>query len=131
MSGRALLDTNVVIALFAGDPAVVESLEGKTAVYLCVPVLGELRYGALASTRVEQNLGRLEELSRAVEVLACDPEIARRYAELKFKLRKKGRPIPENDVWIAAIASQHGLTLLSRDAHFKGIDGLELELVRP
>ncbi len=131
MSGRALLDTNVVIALFAGDPAVVEGLERKTAVFLCVPVIGELRYGALASTRVEQNLARLDELSHAIEVLLCDAETAQFYAELKFKLRTKGRPIPENDVWIAAIASQHGLTLLSRDSHFRGIAGLDLELVRP
>jgi tRNA(fMet)-specific endonuclease VapC len=130
VSGRALLDTNIVIGLFAGDPAVVETLEDKTAVFLCVPVMGELRYGALASTRAQQNLARLEELGRAVEVLICDSETARCYAELKFKLRKKGRPIPENDVWIAAIANQHKLTLLSRDSHFHGIEGLDVELMR-
>ena len=130
MSGRALLDTNIVIALFAGDPAVVESLEGKSAVFLCVPVIGELRYGALASTRVQQNLARVDELCQAVEVLTCDEETAQWYATVKFKLRKKGRPIPENDVWIAAIASQHKLTLLSRDSHFHGIEGLGTEVVR-
>jgi tRNA(fMet)-specific endonuclease VapC len=131
MSGRALLDTNIVIALFAGDPVVVESLESKTAVFLCVPVVGELRYGALASTRVEQNLARLDELTRAVEVLPCDNGTAQGYADMKFALRKLGRPMPENDVWIAAIARQRGLTLLSRDSHFEGIAGLRLEFLRP
>ena len=129
MSGKALVDTNVIIALFAGDPSAVERLEGQAAVFLCVPVIGELRYGALASARVEQNLARLDEFSKAVEVLPCDSETAACYSAVKFDLRKKGRPIPENDVWIAAIARQHGLTLISRDTHFQEIEGLEVELL--
>jgi tRNA(fMet)-specific endonuclease VapC len=129
MSGRLLVDTNVVIALFAGDPAAVERLDDKPALFLCVPVLGELRYGALASSRVEQNLARLDEFSKAVEVLPCDSETAVLYSAVKFDLRRKGRPIPENDVWIAAIARQHRLTLVSRDSHFQQIEGLELELL--
>ena len=129
MNGRALVDTNVVIALLAGDPAAVENLENKAAVFLCVPVIGELRYGALASARVEQNLARLDDLSKAATVLSCDSDTAVCYSTVKLGLRKKGRPIPENDVWIAAIARQHGLTLVSRDSHFKEIEGLELELL--
>jgi len=129
MSGRALVDTNVVIALFAGDPMALAALADRTAVFLCVPVIGELRYGALASARVEQNLARLDEFSKAVEVLPCDSETAACYSAVKFDLRKKGRFIPENDVWIAAIARQHGLTLISRDSHFQEIEGLELELL--
>jgi tRNA(fMet)-specific endonuclease VapC len=129
MNGRALVDTNVVIALFAGDPAAVKSLEGKTAVFLCVPVIGELRYGALASARVEQNLARLDEFSKAVEILPCDSDTAVCYSAVKLDLRKKGRPIPENDVWIAAIARQHGLTLVSRDMHFQQIKNLDVELL--
>jgi tRNA(fMet)-specific endonuclease VapC len=129
MSGRALLDTNIVIALFAGDPAVTKAIEGRSAIFLCVPVIGELYYGAMASTRVEQNLARLDEFSAALEVLPCDLETAVSYARVKVSLRKKGRPIPENDVWIAAIARQHKLTLLSRDTHFKEIESLHLELL--
>jgi len=106
-----------------------EALADRTAVFLCVPVIGELRYGALASARVEQNLARLDEFSKAVEVLPCDSETAACYSAVKFDLRKKGRFIPENDVWIAAIARQHGLTLISRDSHFQEIEGLELELL--
>jgi len=123
------VDTNVVIALFAGDPAIVESLRREAAVFLCVPVLGELRYGALASARTESNLARLDDFANAVIVLPCDTETAASYAAVKFDLRKKGRPIPENDVWIASIARQHNLTLLTRDAHFREIEGLEVELV--
>ena len=129
MSGRALLDTNAVIALFAGEPELVEMIACKTAVFLCVPVLGELRYGALASARVEQNLARLDEFAKAVTVLPCDTTCAVFYSAVKFDLRKKGRPIPENDVWIAAIARQHKLLLISQDKHFQEIDDLDLELL--
>jgi len=129
VNGKALVDTNVVIALFAGDPAVVEKLKHRSSVFLCVPVLGELRYGAQASARVDSNLARLDEFARALRVLPCDTATARFYAEVKFDLRKKGRPIPENDVWIAAIARQHNLALLTRDTHFQEIDGLASELI--
>jgi tRNA(fMet)-specific endonuclease VapC len=129
MNGKALVDTNVVIALFAGEPAIVEGVQRQAAVFLCTPVLGELRYGAQASARVESNLARLDEFAKALMVLPCDTQTAASYGIVKFDLRKKGRPIPENDVWIAAIARQHGLTLLTRDGHFQGIEGVDVEIV--
>ena len=129
MNGKSLVDTNVVIALFAGEPAAVEKLQNVSAVFLCVPVLGELRYGAEASARVADNLARLDEFARALIVLPCDTGTAKAYAEVKFELRRKGRPIPENDVWIAALARQHELLLLTRDGHFQEIDAIEVELV--
>jgi tRNA(fMet)-specific endonuclease VapC len=127
MSGRLLVDTNIVIALFAGEPAAINRLEQRPELFLCVPVLGELRYGALASSRVEENLARLDGFSRRVLLLPCDSGTAVKYSAIRFALRKKGTPIPENDVWIAAIAQQYGLTLLSRDSHFREIDGLDVE----
>jgi tRNA(fMet)-specific endonuclease VapC len=127
MSGRLLVDTNVVIALFAGEPATVERLERRPELFLCVPVLGELRYVALASSRVEENLARLDGFSRRVLLLPCDAGTTVKYAAIRYGLRKKGEPIPENDVWIAAIAQQYRLTLLSRDSHFREIEGLDLE----
>jgi len=60
-------------------------------------------------------------------VLLCDDQTARQYAKISLQLRKKGRPIPQNDMWIAALAMQHGLTLVTRDAHFSHIDGLLLK----
>ena len=129
MNGKALVDTNVVIALFAGDPEAVERIQRRTAVFLCAPVLGELRYGAQASARVESNLARLDQFSQALIVLPSDTGTAAAYGRVKFDLRKKGRPIPENDVWIASIARQHDLALLTRDAHFQEIEGLEVDLL--
>jgi tRNA(fMet)-specific endonuclease VapC len=128
MNGRVLADTNVLIALFAGDPDIVEHLNQQREVFLCVPVLGELRYGALASIRVEQNLARLDQLVCSMLVLPCDQTTAASYGAVKHQLRGKGKPIPENDVWIAALAQQHKLTLVTRDSHFEAVDGLLLEL---
>jgi tRNA(fMet)-specific endonuclease VapC len=127
MSGRNLLDTNIVIALFAQDAAVVEHLDEAEEVFIPSIVLGELYFGARKSRRVKENLARIDEFAFSNVVLGCDTETARYYGEIKNALREKGRPIPENDVWIAAIALQYDLTLISRDAHFGEIDHLKVE----
>ena len=57
-------------------------------------------------------------------MLGCDTQTARHYGQVKNQLRVKGRPIPENDLWIAAVARQHALTLVTRDKHFSDIDDL-------
>ena len=123
-SGRYLLDTNIVIALLAREQAVVEHVKAAEAVYLPATVLGELYFGARKSTRVEENLARLRALAPASAVLNCDAETAARYGELKAVLRAKGTPIPENDLWIAAVAKQHDLAVASRDEHFDVVPGV-------
>lgn len=127
MSGRLLLDTNIVIALFAQDTLVQDRLAASEEVFVPSVVLGELYYGARKSGRVRTNVARIDEFAASNAVLECDIETARQYGHIKNLLRTKGRPIPENDIWIAAIAQQHQLTLISRDEHFKEVDGLLLE----
>jgi tRNA(fMet)-specific endonuclease VapC len=127
MSGRYLLDTNIVIALFAGDPAVSEPISFVGYAALPVVALGELAAGAMYSTRVNENLKRLLAFSDTVPLLHCNRETAFAYAELSVSLRRKGKPIPENDLWIAALAKQHDLTLVSRDMHFEAVDGITWE----
>ncbi len=73
---------------------------------------------------IGKNIDRINEFADSSSVLSCDTETSRQYGKIKNTLRLKGRPIPENDIWIAAIAEQHKLTLISRDEHFKEIDGL-------
>jgi tRNA(fMet)-specific endonuclease VapC len=128
MSGRVLPDTNMLIALFDGNPKVEQRLQVADEVWLCVPVLGELLYGAMASSRAAQNVQRVSRLVELTNVLVCDGETARSFGETKVSLRKKGKPIPNNDLWIAALARQHRLTLLTRDSHFKVVDDLDLEM---
>jgi tRNA(fMet)-specific endonuclease VapC len=128
MSGKYLLDTNIIIALFADDPAVRESLERADEVFVPSIALGELYYGAQKSGRPTENLARIDDFARASVVLGCNSDTARRYGDTKNVLRAKGRPIPENDLWIASIAIQHDLTLVTRDAHLHQIEGLRIQL---
>jgi tRNA(fMet)-specific endonuclease VapC len=128
---RALLDTNIVIGLFAGEPLIAERLASKAALFLPVPALGELYRGAFKSSRVDENLRRINTFKERVAVLTCDGDTARWYGETKNTLLAKGKPIPENDLWIAAIARQHSLLLITRDAHFQSVSDLHLEFIKP
>lgn len=127
MSGEFLLDTNIVIALTIRDRAVLERLEADVTVFLPSIVLGELFFGAYRSGRVEENLDRVADIAASNTILACDGATARHYGRVKNQLREAGRPIPENDIWICALALQHGLSIASRDAHFREVEGIAVE----
>lgn len=126
MNGRFLLDSNAVIALIADNQEVIAKIADAEA-FLSVTVLGELYYGARKSGRVKENIARLDQLVEAFQVIGLDLLTARLYGEIRDELRRSGRPIPENDIWISATANQHRLTVLLRDAHFKQVIGLALQ----
>lgn len=127
MPGRILLDTNIVVALFPAEEAVSRRfVEGEVSIPSTV--LGELYYGALKSVHTARNLARINDLAESVKVLDCDAVTARYYGQIKDRWRVKGRPIPENDIWIAAVALQFELPLATRDDHFKEVEGLTLEV---
>ena len=119
-----ILDTNAVSALFAGDPSLAEALAADDRHHLPVIVIGEYRYG-LARSRDRGRLGRLlDMLIHESLVLTIDVGTASHYATLREELRQGGRPIPENDVWIAALSRQHDLPVVTRDDHFDQIFAL-------
>ena len=127
MNGKYLLDTNIVIALFADEVEVKHKLVDAKQVFLPSIVIGELYYGANKSGKIVQNLERIDALVVNCVIFGCDSDTARYYGDVQNRLRVKGRPLPENDVWIAAIAIQHELTLVTRDEHFKEITNLKME----
>jgi tRNA(fMet)-specific endonuclease VapC len=127
MSGRVLLDTNIVIALFAKEAVVQQRLAETDEAFISSIVLGELYYGAQKSSRVEANIARVNTFAAANAVLGCDTATAQYYGAIKNHLRARGQPIPENDIWIAATARQHQLTLVTRDGHFQAVEGLVVE----
>jgi tRNA(fMet)-specific endonuclease VapC len=127
VNGNFLLDTNVVIALFRSDPAILTKLTSATRVLVPTTTLGELYYGARCSARLHRNLDRVDRLVMVSEVLGCDATTSQHYGMVKGRLRSKGRPIPENDIWIAAPARQHGLTVATRDHHFEAVDEIAIE----
>jgi tRNA(fMet)-specific endonuclease VapC len=123
-----LLDTNVVIAALGQEDAVLARLEEASDLFfVSVIVLGELRFGARKSGSVEENLQRIEDFAAESNVLPCDEETSRRYGEVKDGLHRIGRPIPENDIWIAATVLRHDLVLATRDSHFEHVEGLRVE----
>ena len=127
MNGRFLLDTNIVTALFSGDSAVCEHMANGPRVLISVVVLGELYYGAQKSRRIDENLRRINRLLTEAVLLENDAGTAFEYGLIRNELRLDGRPIPENDLWVAAAARQHGLVLVLRDNHFTYVEGLKLE----
>ena len=127
MNGRYLLDTNMVIALFAHNDAVLAKLRSAGETFVSSVVVGELYYGARKSANPVPNVARIDEFAASVTVLGTDLETARRYGEIKTTLQVKGRPIPENDLWIAATCRQHDLVLATRDEHFEEVAELSTE----
>lgn len=127
MNGDYLVDTNVVIALFANEPSVEDRFNQAERIHLPVIVLGELIYGAKYSRHPEENFRKIQDFRQMCESQWIDEETAIRYGEIKQQLRQKGHPIPDNDIWIAAIAQQHQLILVTRDSHFNEIEGLMIE----
>jgi tRNA(fMet)-specific endonuclease VapC len=125
MAGDFLLDTNIVAAVLNEDQQVARQLKGHT-IFLSAVTIGELSYGVDASRQITANRARLNAMASQTSVLAVNRFTANWYGRIKNQLRTIGRPIPDNDIWIAATAAEHGLTLVSRDAHFSYIDGLKL-----
>jgi len=123
---RLLLDTNVLADFFAGDPETVEAFQRAGSLTINTVVLGELLAGFRSGTRATQNRRLLSRFlsSTRVDLVPLGADTAEHYAGIFSQLRQKGRPIPSNDMWVAASALEHGLLLFTRDAHFNEIDGL-------
>jgi tRNA(fMet)-specific endonuclease VapC len=129
MNGKSLLDTNIVISIFKDEKNIAKRIRALRKVYIPVVVLGELYYGAFKSMRIEKNLNNISLLLDHISVLQTNEGTAKIYGEIKTQLKRKGKPIPENDIWVAAIARQFNLTLITKDGHFKEVDGLKYTLL--
>jgi tRNA(fMet)-specific endonuclease VapC len=121
-----LLDTNSYSAFKRNVADAVEVIQQASVIGISTVVLGELLSGFAAGSRESANRGELDKFlsSARVKVLAVDRGTAEHYAAVYRDLRTKGRPIPTNDIWIAATALQHGLAVFTYDIHFQAVDGL-------
>ena len=119
-----ILDTNALSAFADGDTGVGEILRRQRRAALPVIVLGEFRYGISGSRHRKAYEEWLDTHLPSFELLSITAETTIPYASLRGALKRLGRPIPANDVWIAALAMQHGLSILSRDAHFDALPDL-------
>jgi tRNA(fMet)-specific endonuclease VapC len=124
---RIALDTNAAIAILNDSDGSGRWVQRFSDLFLPVPAVGELRFGALKSLRSAENLRRIEAFVSRCHVLAIRLETTEVYARLRLNLRKIGKPIPENDLWIAALCVEHDLALATVDGHFKYIEELRGE----
>jgi tRNA(fMet)-specific endonuclease VapC len=123
-----LIDTNIYTYAFNGDAEVIKVLQRAQKISICSISIGELLSGFKAGSKEKKNREELEEFldSPRVQLHIIDEDTAEFYAEIQNGLRRKGKPIPTNDIWIASIALQHGLKLYTNDQHFKFVPGLVL-----
>ena len=126
MTGNdSLLDTCIIIDHFRSS-LIGTKLETLASLNVCSVSLGELHFGAYRSANPIKHLQKLNEFIEICNIINVDENTAKIYGLVRTQLSKKGKPIPENDIWIAACALQHNLTLYTQDQHFKEIDSLSL-----
>ena len=120
-----ILDTNALSAAADDDPAIIPLLARADQIAIPVIALGEYRYGIAQSRRRTIYAEWIEGLLQDCLVLDANEPTTRYYAEIVLELKQKGKPIPTNDIWIAALCRQHSLPLLSRDRHFDLVPGIK------
>lgn len=123
---RILADTNAYAAFKRGDARTLEVFRHAPQIAISATVLGELLAGFTGGSHAARNRRELAEFlgNPRVRQLTVDGDTAEHYAVLFAGLRKKGRPVPTNDLWIAASAMQHGYAVFSFDKHFAEMDNL-------
>ena len=120
-----ILDTNALSAAADREPRALAAVAGAERLAVPVIVLGEYRLGIAQSRHRADYENWLREWTAAVAVLDIDQATAQHYAAIGLELKKAGKPIPVNDLWIAALCRQHQLPLVSRDRHFDWVAGLQ------
>lgn len=126
-TGSVLLDTSVVVAYLRGDALLAPRLAEVTATTLYLPwvVLGELHYGAQRAPRRERSLAQIRDFLQIAVLMLPDENTAEHYGQVKAELAQGGTLIPDNDIWIAALAREYQLPLATRDQHFTLVPGLK------
>jgi tRNA(fMet)-specific endonuclease VapC len=125
---KILIDTNAYTHLLQGDKAVLEALGSAATVFMSVFVLGELYTGFKGGARESKNRAQLDDFLRrpTVRILTASRETSEIFGTIKHRLKETGKPIPINDVWIAAHATESGSHLVTYDSHFENVAGLLL-----
>ena len=124
-SGDVLLDTNVIVEHFRNaNPNFLSHLQSGRLLYMPLTVLGELYTGAYRGTQQARTLGQIQTFLTMAVIIRPDETTADYYGQVQAELSKAGTPIPQNDIWIAALAREHQLPVVTRDAHFAAVSGI-------
>ncbi len=119
-----ILDTNALSAWWTGDSGILKVLEKATRICVPVPALAEFRFGVWQSRKRSVMESWMREALTSTDILGVDDATTFHYADLRLALKTAGTPIPMNDLWIAAIARQHRLPVVSLDSHFDVVPDL-------
>ncbi len=120
-----IIDTSALSAMADGDPAIISALNRAEQMLVPVIVLGEYRYGIAQSRHRASYEHWLTDLLQDCLVLDINEPTTQYCADINLELKRLGKPIPTNDLWIAALCRQHSLPLLSRDRHFDLVPGIK------
>lgn len=123
---KIALDTNIVIDIFNNKQNVIALLNSFQRIYLPVTVCGELLFGAKNSAKSQENQQKCQQFISHCDLLNIHELIAEEYAKTRKRLKDKGKPIPENDIWIAATCIVNNIPLATLDSDFNHIDDLIL-----
>jgi len=125
---KLMLDTNRYKDLCSGEATILTAAEQSELIVFPFIVIAELKAGFLCGTKAKENEAILSRFlnEKYVQIIYADKETLSHYAVLYKQLREQGTPIPTNDLWIAALAVQHNMTLGSRDKHFKNLSQISL-----
>ncbi|MDY6951509.1 MAG: type II toxin-antitoxin system VapC family toxin [Thermodesulfobacteriota bacterium] len=123
---KLLLDTSAYVGFKRNLPKVVDTIVRAESILFSPVVLGELIFGFRNGTRLEENMEELDEFlhHEAVRLVKIGEITSDRYSRIALQLKRKGTPIPTNDIWIAAQTMEQGAELTTSDKHFEKIDGL-------
>lgn len=127
IGARVVLDTSIAVAVLNRQPAALARYHAEGPMALPAVAAGELLFGAANSGLQRENLERYQAFISGLLFLPVDLDTARAYAELRLALKQAGRPVPENDLWIAATCIRYGLTQVTHDAHFSHCPHLAVE----
>lgn len=126
MNGSFVVDTNVIIDILRGKQELSKIINNEVILIMPTIVLGELFYGANKSNRFDKKKEEISQIKNFFEVTSITERTAEIYGEVKNELKLKGKPIPENDIWIASVALELNLPLLTKDKHFSNLKRLKI-----
>jgi len=125
MNGNYLIDSNAIIDYLRGKNSFLVDLIQNQSVFVSVIVIGELFYGAENAIQIKKHLSQINEFVSKITIVEVTIETSKIYGKIRANLKKQGTPIPENDIWIAAIALQNNYTLVTNDKHFKNVKNIK------
>jgi tRNA(fMet)-specific endonuclease VapC len=123
---KYLLDTSIVVHFFKKNVQITKRLDELSEVFISTVAIGELYYGAYCSSAPEKHIIMIEDFLQQCKIISIDKQCSITYGKIKAQLKVKGKPIPENDIWIASVALANNFTLYTTDNHFAEIPDIKL-----